>query len=110
MQVMQWIWAEIGTTEISPGVVYYTLRGLMFVVNFVLEDWALHELVHSPRHRRLAIVLVASSYVTWSYQTHTFSNSVETMIVLWVLVMIQRLLERKVRLKSFIQACVERAD
>lgn len=68
----------------------------MFVVNFVLEDWALHELVQSPRHRRLAIVLVASSYVTWSYQTHTFSNSVETMIVLWVLVMIQRLLEKKV--------------
>ena len=68
----------------------------MFVLSFVLEDWAIHELVQSPRHRRLAAILVASSYVTWTYQTHTFSNSVETLAVLWTLVMIQRILENKV--------------
>ena len=76
--------------------IYYTLRLLMFILSFVLEDWAVHELLHVPRQRKLAAVLVASSYVTWTYQTHTFSNSVETLTVAWSLVMIQRILENKV--------------
>ena len=76
----------------------------MFTVSFVLEDWALHELIHSPRHRRLAVLLVASSYVTWTYQTHTFSNSIETLTVAWSLVLIQRIVEDKVRALSLSEA------
>jgi phosphatidylinositol glycan class Z len=68
----------------------------MFLLSFVLEDWAIHELVPSPRQRRLAVTLVVSSYVTWTYQTHTFSNAVETLIVLWSIVMIQRILDKNV--------------
>jgi phosphatidylinositol glycan class Z len=77
-------------------VVFWTLRVLMFVLSFVLEDWALHELVSSPRYRRVAVLLVASSYVTWTYQTHTFSNSIETLLVAWSLVLIQRIVEDRV--------------
>ena len=95
MVVLQWIWAEIGDKDIPSYVLYYVLRGLMFTLSFVLEDWALHELSKSPRHYRLTVVLVASSYVTWTYQTHTFSNSVETIVVLWTLVMFQRLRESR---------------
>lgn len=62
----------------------------MFALSFVLEDWAIHELVQSPRHRRVAVLLVASSYVTWTYQTHTFSNAIETIVVAWSLVLIER--------------------
>lgn len=69
----------------------------MMIFSVVLEDWAIHELIKSPRHRNLAVVLVASSYVTWTYQTHTFSNSVETLVVAWSLVMIQRIRDDKVR-------------
>ena len=97
MTVLQWVWTETGKEQVAPEVIYYTLRVLMFLLSFVLEDWALHELLPSPRQRRLAVVLVASSYVTWTYQTHTFSNSVETLIVAWTLVMIQRILDNKVR-------------
>ncbi len=68
----------------------------MFALSFVLEDWALHELVQSPRHRRVAVLLVASSYVTWTYQTHTFSNSIETLALAWCLVLIHRIVENKV--------------
>jgi hypothetical protein len=77
----------------------------MFALSFVLEDWALHELVQSPRHRRVAVLLVASSYVTWTYQTHTFSNSIETLAVAWSLVLIQRIVENKVRLSSTYKYC-----
>lgn len=96
MTVLQWVWTETGKEQVAPEVIYYTLRVLMFLLSFVLEDWAIHELVPSPRQRKLAVVLVASSYVTWTYQSHTFSNSVETLVVAWSLVMIQRILDNKV--------------
>lgn len=96
MLLLRWVWTETGQEKVAPMVTFYTLRGLMFVLSFVLEDWAIHELVQSPRRRREAIVLVASSYVTWTYQTHTFSNSVETLLVAWSLVLIQRIVENKV--------------
>ncbi|KIW09072.1 uncharacterized protein PV09_00020 [Verruconis gallopava] len=94
MLILRSIWEGLGR-EVPPRVVYWTLRLLMFTLSFVLEDWALQELVHSPRKRRVAIMLVASSYVTWTYQSHTFSNAVETLVVLWSLVLIQRVVEDK---------------
>jgi phosphatidylinositol glycan class Z len=94
MLLLRWLWIGNGRDgEIPPIAVFWTLRVLMFVTSFVLEDWAIHELIHSPRHRRVAVMLVASSYVTWTYQTHTFSNSIETLVVAWCLVLIQRIVE-----------------
>jgi GPI mannosyltransferase 4 len=99
MVMLQWLWPGATDGNVSPRVIYYTLRVVMFILSFVLEDWAIHELVHSPRYRRQAVVLVASSYVTWTYQTHTFSNSIETLIVMWSLVLIERITHEKVRTK-----------
>ena len=96
MVILRWVWTETGKEEVAPRIVYYTLRALMFILSFVLEDWAIHELVPSPQQRTAAVVFVASSYVTWTYQTHTFSNSIETLIVLWSLVLIQRILANRV--------------
>ncbi|KAI0481011.1 GPI mannosyltransferase 4 [Xylariaceae sp. FL0804] len=94
MLLLRWLWIGNGQDgEIPPIAVFWTLRVLMFVVSFVLEDWAIHELVQSPRHRRVAVLLVASSYVTWTFQTHTFSNSIETLVVAWCLVLVERILE-----------------
>ncbi|GKT53723.1 GPI mannosyltransferase 4 [Colletotrichum tofieldiae] len=94
MLLLRWLWIGNGKDgEIPPIAVFWTLRVLMFVTSFVLEDWAIHELISSPRHRRVAVLLVASSYVTWTYQTHTFSNSVECLVVAWCLVLIQRIVE-----------------
>lgn len=97
MLLLQWLWIGRGQPgEMPPIAVFWTLRVLMFVISFVLEDWAIHELIHSPRHRRVAVLLVASSYVTWTYQTHTFSNSIETLIVAWSMVLVQRIVEAPV--------------
>ncbi|KFA67405.1 hypothetical protein S40285_00220 [Stachybotrys chlorohalonatus IBT 40285] len=98
MLLLRWLWVGNGQDgEIPPIAVFWTLRVLMFLISFVLEDWALHELIPSQRHRRMAVLLVASSYVTWTYQTHTFSNSVETLVVAWSLVLIQRILDPRQR-------------
>ncbi|OAX82488.1 hypothetical protein ACJ72_03158 [Emergomyces africanus] len=105
MTLLKWLWAEAGTGSTPPDLIYYVLRGGMFVLSFVMEDWAIHELVSSsPRLRRQTVVLVASSYVTWTFQTHTFSNSLETLLVAWSLVLMQRILENKQH--SSIFACV----
>jgi GPI mannosyltransferase 4 len=96
MTLLKWIWVEDGGGGVAPKVIYYTLRVVMFILSFVLEDWAIYELVHSPRHRRQAVILVASSYVTWAYQSHTFSNSIETLLVAWSLVLIERIVHEKV--------------
>lgn len=100
MVLLKWVVGEGNQALVSPRVVYYTLRIVMFISSFVLEDWAIHEMIHSPRHRRQAIILVASSYVTWTFQTHTFSNSLETILVLWCLVLIDRILLEQVMRSS----------
>lgn len=83
---------------IEPAKIYYALRLFMFAISFVLEDWAVQELlVGSVARRKEAVILVASSFVTWTYQTHTFSNSVETILVLWSLVLIERIVAGEVR-------------
>jgi phosphatidylinositol glycan class Z len=101
MLLLRWLWIGNGNDgEIPPIAVFWTLRVLMFIISFVLEDGAVHELVQSPRHRQVAGLLVASSYVTWVYQTHTFSNSVETLLVAWSLVLIERIVATPVSLSS----------
>lgn len=70
---------------------FYVLRLLMFFLSFVLEDWALYELLPAKREKVHALMLVASSYVTWTFQMHTFSNSIETLIVLWCLALMRRM-------------------
>lgn len=96
MLVLRSLWGGLGY-DLPPATVYWTLRCLMFILSFVLEDWAVQELVRSTRQRRVAILLVASSYVTWTYQTHTFSNAIETLIVLWSLVLIGRIVDDRDR-------------
>ncbi|KAH7386814.1 Alg9-like mannosyltransferase family-domain-containing protein [Phaeosphaeria sp. MPI-PUGE-AT-0046c] len=96
MYILRWLWEGFGY-EVSPSVVYWTLRVLMLTLSVVMEDWAVHELVESPRHRSVAVPLVASSYVTWTFQTHTFSNSIETLLVSWSLVLIHRIVDDKKR-------------
>lgn len=95
MSLLKWFYSEMDMGNPPPDVIYYVLRGVMFLLSFVLEDWAIYELVPSPHHRRATVVLVASSYVTWTYQTHTFSNSLETLLVAWGLVLIRRMVENK---------------
>lgn len=92
MVLLRWLWIGNGNDGVVPPIaVFWTLRVLMFIVGFVLEDWAIHELIQSKRQRHLAALLVASSYVTWTFQTHTFSNSIETLVVAWSLVLIDRI-------------------
>ncbi|RPA78910.1 hypothetical protein BJ508DRAFT_416264 [Ascobolus immersus RN42] len=93
MQVVDWM--VPGPANPSSSLIYYTLRLVFFLISFVLVDWAVQELVQYPKHRRFTLLLLASSYVTWTHQSHTFSNSIETVLVVWSLVLIQRIKDAK---------------
>ncbi|KAM0719210.1 hypothetical protein Q7P37_005115 [Cladosporium fusiforme] len=104
LTILKWLWEGLGYGEVPPTVAFYALRIMMFLLSFVLQDWAIHELIPSPRDRRIAITLIASSYVTWTFQTHTFSNSIETLVVLWCLVLINRIRDDREHVQ--IGACI----
>ena len=104
LTILKWLWEGLGYGQVPPTVAFYTLRIMMFLLSFVLQDWAVHELIHAPRDRRVAITLIASSYVTWTFQTHTFSNGIETLVVLWCLVLINRIRDDKDHVQ--IGACI----
>ncbi|KAF1957262.1 hypothetical protein CC80DRAFT_491415 [Byssothecium circinans] len=99
MYILRWLWEGLGYGEVSPSVVYWTLRLLMLSLSVVLEDWAVQELLtrKSRRAQRVALLLISSSYVTATFQSQTFSNSLETLAVVWSLVLIQRIVEDKKR-------------
>ena len=78
----------------------------MFFLSFVLEDWAIYELVPDKKARAAALLWTASSYVTWTYQAHTFSNSIETVIVLWCMVLVNKLMADDEHTRAKTCACL----
>lgn len=96
MLILRALSEGIGYSTVNPLIVFRALRFVMFMLSFVLEDWAIHELVETRQQRRVALMLVASSYVTWTWQAHTFSNAVETVVVLWSIVLSRRLAKHEV--------------
>jgi len=96
MTITQWLFEGVGYAPVKPAIIFWIIRTVMFMFSFVFEDWAIHELISNSHQRRQALLLVASSYVTLTWQTHTFSNAVETVMVLWSLVLMKRILDVKV--------------
>ncbi|KAF3203381.1 alpha 1,2 mannosyltransferase [Orbilia oligospora] len=90
MTLLQWI----ANGDPSPTMLFYAVRLLFYFFSMVYEDWALLEL-GSATMPNGGLLLTASSWVTWSIQTRSFSNSVETVILLWSLVFLKRIVEAK---------------
>ncbi len=74
----------------SPVVVYWVVRLSYLFGSLVLINGALKRLC-SQSHYRNSFKFILLSHVTWTYQTHTFSNSTETVLLLWTLVLITKL-------------------
>ncbi|KAK6542472.1 alpha 1,2 mannosyltransferase, variant 2 [Orbilia ellipsospora] len=91
MTLLQWI---ASGRDPSPTMLFYGVRLLFYFFSIVYEDWALLEL-GSATMPSGGLLLAASSWVTWSIQTRSFSNSVETVILLWSLVFLQRIVGTK---------------
>jgi GPI mannosyltransferase 4 len=77
--------------SVDPITVFYALRVVFAVGTWTLSDMAIDRLSATKQDRIKGLLFVATSYVTWTYQSHTFSNSVETVVLLWCLVIIYEL-------------------
>jgi phosphatidylinositol glycan class Z len=89
MSIFQALLGELH--RLDPLVVYYGLRLALALATWVLSDMAIDRLSDTKQDRIKGLFFVASSYVTWTYQSHTFSNSIETVVLLWCLVIIHEM-------------------
>lgn len=94
MYGLRWIWKlfmGVDAAQATPPawMVFYVARAAMFVYSLA-ADAAIFILVSKER-RRVAMLLYASSWSTLAMQTHTFSNSIETITLLWTLVAVKEL-------------------
>lgn len=91
MLAIKWLSALAGCKAVDPWIVFCALRLTMAAISIFLVDKAVWKLVEPAHHKPTAVLLVASSYVTWTWQCHSFSNALETLLVVWSLVLIQEL-------------------
>lgn len=80
---------------ISPKYIIYTLRLMFALMIWIFNDMAIDRLTLTRGRPILPLMLSATSYVTWTYQSHTFSNSIETVLVLWFLVILHEFQVRR---------------
>uniref|UniRef100_A0A060SY73 Mannosyltransferase n=1 Tax=Blastobotrys adeninivorans TaxID=409370 RepID=A0A060SY73_BLAAD len=90
-------------SSIEPIRVFYMLRIWFALATWVLCDQAIDRLCKYKQDRIRSLVFVSTSYVTWTFQSHTFSNSVETVVLLWCLVIIHEF--KHARATTFERCC-----
>lgn len=76
---------------ISPMNMLSLLRFQNLLVSAIVTTWSFSKLIHHKKQFNYALHFVVTSYVYEVYQSHTFSNSIETAIVLLVLALIESL-------------------
>lgn len=79
--------------DVNPRVLLYLARLQMCLVLMGVTDWCVYHLMPIKTERVKAALFVATLYITLTYQLHTFSNSVETVLVLLCLVVVQHVRE-----------------
>lgn len=83
--------AKLCGPQLSPVVIWYLVRLQFMVVTWIVTDICLFKMLPTKQERTKAIFFVLTSYVTHVYQSHTFSNSVETWLVMVVILTIDSL-------------------
>lgn len=61
------------------------------LMSWMATDWLLYQMLPTKQERIKALFFVLTSYVTMVFQAHTFSNSLETVLVLAVVYLINEL-------------------
>lgn len=77
----------------SPTAILYLLRIQNYIVFVFVSKLALQFLLQSKKERSKADFFISTSYIVWCYQTHTFSNSLETVILLITLSLFKTLIQ-----------------
>lgn len=87
-----------------PLAIWRTLRLQNALVNWLVTDFCLYSLLPSNLMWAKAVLFTLTSYITLVHQTHLFSNSIETWLVLGCLTIINRF-KRNHDSKNRLSAC-----
>ncbi|CCD23790.1 glycosylphosphatidylinositol-alpha 1,2 mannosyltransferase NDAI_0C01290 [Naumovozyma dairenensis CBS 421] len=76
----------------NPLIILYSSRLYTYIIYIITLKFYLKNNNNTKKNRKLGFIIILSSYVTWTYQSHTFSNSTETIILLLVLSLYEKIL------------------
>lgn len=62
--------------------IYHLFRFNLVFWNWIIVDWCIYRIMPFKHERIKALFFIATSWVTLSLQSHTFSNSIETFLLL----------------------------
>lgn len=74
-----WFGTKVG---LDPFQIYLLVRIQLTIVSWIITDWCLYRLAPLKHERIKATLFTMTSYLTLVHQTHTFSNSMETCLLL----------------------------
>ncbi|SCW02863.1 LAFE_0F15940g1_1 [Lachancea fermentati] len=87
----------------SPTTIMYLMRLQNYIMFTLVTKLSLQFLLKSKIERSKADFFISTSYIIWCYQSHTFSNSIETLILLVVLSLFNVLIQdsRDIKCKHY---------
>lgn len=77
--------------NITPLGIWYLLRVEFIVVSWLVVDMCLYRILPTKPERIKSVFFTLTSYITLIYQSHCFSNSVETPLVMVCLMLVNDL-------------------
>lgn len=77
--------------DFLPLQLWYIVRLQFMLVSWMVTDWCLYRMLPTKQERIKAIFFVLTSYVSLVYQSHCFSNSIETILLVLAVYMINEL-------------------
>ena len=77
--------------SVTPLQIWYLARLQLTVLSWIITDTCLYWMLPTKPERIKAIFLTLTSYITLVYQNHLFSNSVETLLLLITITLIDDL-------------------
>lgn len=89
--VPMWLLRVVLGADADPMTVYMSLRFVFALASWVLCDMFIDRLALSRKNSVKSLFFASTSYVSWVYQSHFFTNSAETVLVLWALALIQEI-------------------
>lgn len=85
------LFLKVTNTQLSPLVIWYLIRLQFMIITWVVVDTCIYSMLPTKQERIKAIFFVLTSYVTHIHQSHCFSNSIETWLVLLGVMLIDNL-------------------
>ncbi|ODV95773.1 hypothetical protein PACTADRAFT_75001 [Pachysolen tannophilus NRRL Y-2460] len=75
--------------DVDPIIIYYIHRFIFCFISWIVTDWCIYRIMPTKQERIKTIYFNSVNYISLCYQSHCFSNSVETWYLLLTLVIIE---------------------